>query len=292
MRDRCSPHLPSRPSRARISSSNPSTDGIRAVVEIEPAHPRALVRLWSRLGNDKTSQFPSIVAALASFGAAAREPLVVDGEIVALDAKGQPVGFQRLQGRIHLSGAKDVERIDREQPVAFIAFDLLREGKDDLRGLPLVERRSAARTTVRPIEVEGEHDPPQRAGQGRRPRAARAGAAEGWEGLIVKDGQSPYQSGRRSPSWRKLKLHQQQEFVVGGWTEPRNTRQYFGALLLGVYRSARGSRGAKSPRESERGGAPRALKKRPNASSSPALSTSGTRAQDSISTSSSGYRSC
>ena len=58
---------------------------------------------------------------------------------------------------------------------------------------------------------------------------------EGWEGLIVKDATSPYQSGRRSPSWRKLKLHHEQEFVVGGWTEPRNTRQYFGALLLGVY---------------------------------------------------------
>ena len=193
------------------------------------------MRLWSRLGNEKTSQFPSIVSALAAFGAAVGEPLVVDGEIVALDAKGRPVGFQRLQNRIHLSDAKDVERIDREQPVAFIAFDLLREGKDDLRGLPLVERRtrlerlfSRAASKTSAIRISE-----QVKGDG---RALHARAKdEGWEGLIVKDGQSPYQSGRRSPSWRKLKLQHQQEFVVGGWTEPRNTRQYFGALLLGVY---------------------------------------------------------
>jgi bifunctional non-homologous end joining protein LigD len=224
----------------------PKYDGIRALVEIEPARPRGLgeiqpaatrksaaVRVWSRLGNDKTSQFPSIVDALASFGAVAREPLVIDGEIVALDRDGRPMGFQRLQGRIHLSDANDVARIDREQPVAFIAFDLLREGKDDLRGLPLVERRARlerllSRSQSKTIRIS---EQVARDGRALHARAKQ----EGWEGLIVKDSTSPYQSGRRSPSWRKLKLHHEQEFVVGGWTEPRNTRQYFGALLLGVY---------------------------------------------------------
>ena len=213
----------------------PKYDGIRALVEIEPAATRksATVRVWSRLGNDKSSQFPSIVEALASFGAAAREPLVIDGEIVALDRDGRPMGFQRLQGRIHLSDASDVARIDREQPVAFIAFDLLREGKDDLRGLPLVERRARlerllARSQSKTIRIS------EQAARDGRALHARA-QQEGWEGLIVKDATSPYQSGRRSPSWRKLKLHHEQEFVVGGWTEPRNTRQHFGALLLGVY---------------------------------------------------------
>ena len=235
----------------------PKYDGIRALVEIEP-RPRALarwrdrVRVWSRLGNDKTSQFPSIVAALAAFGAAAREPLVVDGEIVALDAKGRPMGFQRLQGRIHLTDAKDVERIDREQPVALIAFDLLREGKDDLRGLPLVERRARLersfgtrrRSTIRISE--------QVTGDG---RALHARAQqEGWEGLIVKEAQSPYQSGRRSPTWRKLKLQHEQEFVVGGWTEPRNTRQHFGALLLGVYERLR-AQGASARAQARKAGA-------------------------------------
>ena len=67
-----------------------------------------------------------------------------------------------------------------------------------------------------------------------RPMLQRA-QDEGWEGLIVKDGQSVYHSGRRTPAWRKLKLHKQQEFVVGGWTEPRQTRSHFGSLLLGYY---------------------------------------------------------
>ena len=217
----------------------PKYDGIRALVEIEPgraARQKATVRLWSRLGNEKTSQFPSIVHALESFGAAVGEALVIDGEIVALDAKGRPLGFQRLQGRIHLSDAKDVERIDREQPVALIAFDLLREGDEDVRGLPLVERRArleriikkGATAKTRAIRISE-----QAIGDG-RPLHARA-QAEGWEGLIVKEARSPYQSGRRSPTWRKLKLQHEQEFVIGGWTEPRNTRQHFGALLLGVY---------------------------------------------------------
>ena len=62
---------------------------------------------------------------------------------------------------------------------------------------------------------------------------------EKWEGLIAKDAASTYQPGRRSPAWRKIKLLQEQEFVVGGWTEPRQTRQYFGALLLGVHEGGR-----------------------------------------------------
>src|SRR4029078_1837526 len=58
---------------------------------------------------------------------------------------------------------------------------------------------------------------------------------EGGEGLIVKEAAGPYQSGRRSPTWRKRKVVHEQEFVVGGWTEPRHTRSHFGALLLGVH---------------------------------------------------------
>jgi bifunctional non-homologous end joining protein LigD len=59
--------------------------------------------------------------------------------------------------------------------------------------------------------------------------------SSGWEGLIAKQARSPYQSGKRTPDWRKLKIVHEQEFVIAGWTEPRQTRSYFGALLLGVY---------------------------------------------------------
>src|SRR5215210_2097184 len=107
----------------------PKYDGIRALVSVEGER----VRIWSRLGNDKTSQFPSITAALAAWGARAKTPVLLDGEIVALDQQGHPAGFQKLQGRIHLTGAKDVERVDKAQPVALIVFDILRDGDDDVR---------------------------------------------------------------------------------------------------------------------------------------------------------------
>jgi len=210
----------------------PKYDGIRALVHVAPRRGGAEVRMWSRLGNDKTSQFPSLVRALERLGARLKGPVLLDGEIVALDASGRPAGFQKLQGRIHLKGPRDVDRVDRAQPVALIAFDLLRDGDEDLRGRPLNERRARLEALLSRHAGDALRVSEQVAGDGRdlHARALR----EGWEGLIVKEARAPYQSGRRSPAWRKLKVVRQQEFVVGGWTEPRQTRQYFGALLLGV----------------------------------------------------------
>src|SRR5215211_1284987 len=82
----------------------PKYDGIRALAEIPP---QGRARLWSRNGNEKTSQFPSIADALSAAAARLEKPLVLDGEVVALDARGRPAGFQRLQGRMHLRGALD-----------------------------------------------------------------------------------------------------------------------------------------------------------------------------------------
>jgi bifunctional non-homologous end joining protein LigD len=211
----------------------PKYDGIRALVHVPPAGTADRVRIWSRLGNEKTTQFPSVVRALEPLRAGLRAPLLIDAELVALDDRGQPAGFQRLQGRIHLKESRDVEQIDKAQPVAIIAFDLLRDGDDDIRGLPLTERRSRlearlAKSTSDTLRIS---EQAVADGHALQQRALR----EGWEGLIVKEARAPYQSGRRSPSWRKLKMLQEQEFVVGGWTEPRQTRQRFGALLLGVH---------------------------------------------------------
>ena len=210
----------------------PKYDGIRALVHVTPGRGQDGVRIWSRLGNEKTAQFPSIVRALGKLRPTLNGPVLLDGEIVALDEQGRPAGFQRLQGRIHLTGAREVETLDKAQPAALIAFDLLRDGEEDLRGLPLTERRarleqrlsSALSATLRVSE--------QAVGDGHA--LQKRAVAEGWEGLIVKEARAPYHSGRRSPAWRKRKELRQQEFVVGGWTEPRQTRQYFGALLLGV----------------------------------------------------------
>lgn len=213
----------------------PKYDGIRALIEVTGSGRNLRVHIWSRNGNEKTHQFPAIAEALRKAAAHLTLPVIVDGEIVALDARGRPAGFQRLQGRIHLTGARDVERIDREQQTAFIAFDLLREGPHDLCRLPLTERRARLEALLKPVvEPHGVIRISEQARGDGRAMNARA-VEEGWEGLIVKDAASVYQAGRRSPAWRKLKAVKQQEFVVGGWTEPRQTRTHFGALLLGVY---------------------------------------------------------
>jgi len=204
----------------------PKYDGIRAIVEIGPG---TGARLWSRLGNEKTRQFPEITAALEKWARARKTPLVLDGEIVALDANGNPAGFQQLQGRIHLTEGE----IPPEARTALIAFDILKDGNIDYLDRPLSERRIAlerlfSRTKTPMLRISD-----QVRGDGRA--LYRRALEQGWEGLIAKHAASLYRPGKRSPDWRKLKLVHEQEFVIGGWTEPRQSRTYFGALLLGVY---------------------------------------------------------
>ena len=221
----------------------PKYDGIRAIALVEPEKPRPRVRFWSRLGNEKTTQFPELADALSTWGRSLDGPVVLDGEIVALDAKGRPAGFQRLQSRIHVTvpgyrSSKPILRPD-EQPTAFIAFDLLRNNDLDLRPLPLVERRAFLE------RLFAQHKLPssvirlseQVAGDGRK--LLKRAHAEGWEGLLVKHARSVYRDGRRSPEWRKLKIQHQDEFIIGGWTEPKGARSYFGSLILGQYDKAR-----------------------------------------------------
>lgn len=207
----------------------PKYDGIRGIVEINPVH-RAPVRIWSRLGNEKTGQFPDLVAALTRYAKKLKGPVVLDGEIVALDEAGEPSGFQRLQNRIHLTESHSRSAAGR---VAFIAFDVLRDRDEDLRPLPLTARRARLERMFRnpgsPILRLSEVSP----GDG---RALYSRALErGWEGLIAKAVDSIYHTGKRTRDWRKLKIVHEQEFVVGGWTDSRTTGRPFGALLLGYY---------------------------------------------------------
>ncbi len=226
----------------------PKYDGIRAIVEIAPG---GQVRLWSRLGNEKTRQFPEITRAFEGWARRRTSPLVLDGEIVALDAEGKPTGFQQLQGRINLGGGSDAEpeskrsrgkraAADERSTVAILIFDLLRDGDTDYRDRPLTERRAAlerlfARTRSPVLRIST-----QVRGDGRA--LYDEAMASGWEGLIAKHASSLYKSGKRTPDWRKMKIVHEQEFVIGGWTEPRQSRGYFGALLIGVYDD--GARGA------------------------------------------------
>jgi bifunctional non-homologous end joining protein LigD len=215
----------------------PKYDGIRALVDVRPAEGRhePHVALYSRNGHEKSAQFPTLVAALRSIGLALEAPLLLDGEVVAIDRAGRPLGFQSIQGRIHLTSAADIARADQAAPAALILFDLLRDGDEDLRDQPLAARRLRLQQRVRPGRAVARWIRlSEMVADDGRALLARA-RRDGWEGLIAKDGRSRYVSGRRTPAWRKLKLLKQQEFVIGGWTEPRQSRSHFGALLLGYY---------------------------------------------------------
>ena len=215
----------------------PKVDGIRAIVEVLPGTPKPSVRFWSRLGNEKTAQFPDIVDAIQTWLKKIKAPIVLDGEIAALDEEGRPAGFQRLQHRIHISvpGFNSRKQIlpPEQQPAAFIAFDLLRDGDDDLRSLILTERRRRLEALFK------KYQPPtlvriteQSIGDGTG--LLKQAKAENWEGLMVKLSRSPYRTAKRSPEWIKYKLNKQDEFVVCGWTDPGGTRQHFGSLILGA----------------------------------------------------------
>ena len=217
----------------------PKVDGIRAIVEVLPGSPKASVRLWSRNGNEKTTQFPDVVDGVGTWLRKITAPVVLDGEVVALDEEGRPASFQRIQHRIHVTvpGFNSRKKIlsPEEQPVAFVAFDLLRDGDRDLRNLCLYERRELLEALFK------KHKPPasrivrlteQSIGDGTALK--KQAESENWEGLMVKLSRSPYRDGRRSPEWLKLKITKQDEFVICGWTDPGGTRMHFGSLILGA----------------------------------------------------------
>ncbi|HEY8796218.1 MAG TPA: DNA ligase D [Gemmatimonadaceae bacterium] len=202
-------------------------DGIRVLAYATPDS----ARLVTRNGKDKTPQFPEIAKAVRRVAARSRRALVLDGEVVALH-NGSPARFQELQRRMHVKDASAIATLENSAPAALMAFDILLDGEDVLVHEPWTKRRArlekrlAKHTSPELRLTEAEADG--------RAMLARARAA-GWEGIIAKRTDAPYQPGVRSRDWLKLKLEFRQEFVVGGWTEPRNTRQYIGALLLGYY---------------------------------------------------------
>ncbi len=205
----------------------PKYDGIR-VLAFATADTAVLL---SRNGHDKARQFPEVAEAVRGLAAEAGSAVVLDGEVVALSG-GEPGRFGEIQGRMHLDDEAGIRAAVREAPVALVAFDLLLEGEEVLLREPWTGRREALERLM-----EGRTSERLRLGETTEDREGllARGRAEGWEGILAKRTDSAYEPGRRTPHWRKLKLERQQEFVVGGWTEPRNTRQHIGALLLGYH---------------------------------------------------------
>jgi bifunctional non-homologous end joining protein LigD len=179
------------------------------------------VRLESRTAKDLTGTYPEVRGAVADQPS---RTLVLDGEVVAFD--GDQTSFSRLQQRLGVTSPAP-ERVVA-YPVVLCVFDLLELDGEDLRDRPLLERRMRLTEAIRASAAlqlsEAWRDHSQR----RFDQACRAG----WEGLIAKRAQAPYASGR-SRDWLKLKCVWEQEFVIGGYTDPAGSRTDFGALLVG-----------------------------------------------------------
>ena len=206
----------------------PKYDGIRILAFVADGS----VALLSRNGNAKTAQFPEIAEALLALSRKKRRSFVLDGEIVALDGD-SPARFQDLQSRMHVSDPRAIASHRESTPVAFIAFDMLLDGDTTLTTEPHHVRRQHLLRLLHPPAPHVVRVSDSIEGDGTAMIAEAL--AHGWEGVIAKRTDAKYEPGKRSRSWLKLKLEHQQEFVVGGYTEPRNSRENLGALLLGYY---------------------------------------------------------
>ena len=173
------------------------------------------VQLMSRTARPMNDQFPELVEALERQSS---EDFIADGEIVAFE--NGITSFAKLQ-----------QRARRHIAVYLYVFDLPRHDGEDLRTLPLRERKARLRKALDfggPVRLN-----PHRNGE-HGEELYREACRKGLEGVIAKRADSPYR-GTRSRDWLKLKCHLEQELVIGGFTAPRGSRTEFGALLVGYY---------------------------------------------------------
>lgn len=205
----------------------PKFDGIRLLAYATPS----AATLVTRNGNDKTAQFPEIATAVRALAARRKREIVLDGEAVAMRGD-EPLRFQELQGRMHVTVRDEIARHTSDTPTAFFVFDCLVDGSDVLVNDDWRTRRNALEKLM-----SGTLPPGLRLSNISSDGASLLEWARtnGWEGVIAKRTDSRYEPGHRSRAWLKIKLEHRQEFVVGGWTEPRNSRAHLGALLLGYY---------------------------------------------------------
>jgi bifunctional non-homologous end joining protein LigD len=200
----------------------PKLDGYRVIACVE----QGAVRLNSRRGLDLTAFFPELVADLAPHPAGS---LVLDGEIVALDAGGRP-SFNALQNRAQLRSASEIAAAQRAAPVALVCFDLLHFAGMDLRQAAYADRhRYLAQCLLPTARVQRMHS------SATPEELYHASLALGFEGIMAKRLDSTYQPGTRSRAWLKVKSSQSAEFVIGGYTRGKGSREPLGALLLGYY---------------------------------------------------------
>ncbi|MEX2599694.1 MAG: non-homologous end-joining DNA ligase [Dehalococcoidia bacterium] len=199
----------------------PKLDGYRIIALVGDGQ----VKLLSRRGLDYTGNFPSVANGLRL----QQGQLALDGEVVALDEQGRP-DFGLLQRFMDRELARD------EAVIRYYVFDLLHLNGLNLERAPLFARKALLAQTLIPGPVVRLVDSVEGEGE----RLLQAVASLGLEGIIAKRRNSTYQPGKRSDTWLKIKRVQEDDFVIGGWTEGKGVRgASFGALLLGQYQDRR-----------------------------------------------------
>ena len=191
-------------------------DGYRALGYVRAGE----ARLVSRNRNDLTGRFPELAKTLAK---AARSPeCVVDGEVCALDEQGRPSFSAMQQGR-------------PGTPLVYAVFDVLEIDGEPVTRLPLVERRARLEALLdakqKAVQLSAAFDDGE--------ALYTAAQEQGLEGVMAKRPASPYQEGKRTRDWLKVKTSGRQEFVVVGYTKGEGRRaNRFGSLVLAVERDA------------------------------------------------------
>ena len=178
------------------------------------------VTLLSRNQNDRTQRFAGLAKAVAALPA---RSLLLDGEMVAFD-------------HCNVSRFQLLQNLEFEPEYA--VFDCLYENGRDLRAEPLTRRREALEEVVGSAAARGTAIFPATRLADNGLKAFQVARRNGFEGVLAKDASAPYVEGR-SRLWLKCKVHQEDEFVIIGYTAPAGSRQHFGALLLGAYENGK-----------------------------------------------------
>jgi bifunctional non-homologous end joining protein LigD len=195
-------------------------DGIRTVAFVENGD----VRLFARSKRDVTAEFPEFQDLAKHLRAGTA---ILDGEIVTLDENGRS-DFQKLQNRFGVT--KPSQKLINDVPLTYYLFDVLYCNGFDVRKTPLLQRKELLRQILR-----GENRVRYSEHQLEKGKELYAAAEkQGLEGIVGKQIESPY-TGNRTSSWLKFKIVNELDAVIVGWTAPRRTRQYFGALVLALY---------------------------------------------------------
>jgi bifunctional non-homologous end joining protein LigD len=197
-------------------------DGMRALAFVRNGQ----TRLLSRSSRDATSEFPEFKNLTSHLRA---QQAVLDGEIVVLDHKGRS-DFQRLQSRFGIANPSG--KLQEEAPATFYFFDILYCDGFDVRRAPLLERKELLSKVIVPSDTIRISDYVEEKGA----ELFEVATQNGLEGVIAKQTDSAYPTGR-SNHWLKFKSVRELDAVVGGWTDPRGSRKYFGSLLVGQYKN-------------------------------------------------------